>query len=111
MKDHSQENSVMFGAQFEEAMTECGEPTFDELRQIEIDVIQVNHKFPLTTRIEAVLIGFREDNFDVDMAVDVLTECKQVIQRADENLRSISGMCAEIDKGLERLSGKVRVQI
>lgn len=86
------------------------EPSYDELRQIDIDVKQVTHKFPLNIRIQGVITAFNEDDFDgflkdVDVAIEVLKECQIVIRQADDNFKDIAKTCDEIDQIVDILKG------
>ena len=79
------------------------EADYDDIRQIEIDALEVTHDFPLSTRIRAVLLAFYDDEFDVDMAIEVLKECEVVIRKADDDRKAIVDTCKMIDANIERL--------
>lgn len=73
-------------------------------------VDQVNHNFPLATRIRSVLLAFVDDEFDVDIAIEVLKECEAVILKADENFKSIASLTNGLDAAIEHLKDTIKVQ-
>ena len=64
----------------------------------------------LSERIQSALDAYYRDDADIDIMANLLVDSLGVISQADTNFHDISTLCAEIDKGLEKLNRNVRVQ-
>ena len=92
MKDHGLENQMTLPSAEDVSM-----PTPEFIREIPQ---LVKHKFPLTTRIQAAINEYYDDNVDVDTLIELLKECQVTIHQADANFKALSD---GIDTFLERI--------
>ena len=78
------------------------------LEYIDAHVSEVRHDFPLKTRIKGLLIEVDEGHrVPVEQTINILKECLVVIEQADENFKSIAGLCDDVDEAAEKVSSKL----
>jgi len=84
MKDHSEENSMVTGLQYEESFEM---PTPEFIRSIPQ---QVKHEFPLTTRLQAAINQIHDGNVDMGVVVSLLNEAIVTINISNTNFKELS---------------------
>ena len=101
MKDHSQENSMILGAEYEESYDQH-EPCFERIPPVQ---------GTLESRVSAMILHISSHgSFDKGDLIELLKDCNKTIRKADDNFRSIVDTCTMIDNEIERLKGTVKVQ-